>query len=76
MNKSEQIIRGQDIGHFCTLKSWYDNDSIMVFANGKYYRMKVDEIIKMVNNFAFTVRKARIHEYLEVIGDNNERKGK
>jgi hypothetical protein len=58
----------RDIKHCYTLKSRYDNDSVVVvdFA-GNQYRLKMDDLIGLLgDDLPITIRKARVHNYIEL----------
>lgn len=63
MNK----LNGKEIKWCRTLKSMYDNDSIVIITTDeKFYRIKATEILKLLKEVNFKTRKARTHTYLEV----------
>ena len=62
-----EVIHGSDIARIYTLKTMYDQDSIGFTANGKEYRLKVDELHNLINGVAFLAQTKRKHTYLTVI---------
>ena len=56
----------QEIDGLCTLKSMYDNDSILATANGKDYRIRMVDLIPMLGFLPLKEEKARKHTYLKV----------
>lgn len=64
-----ETIDGGNIKRAYTLKSWWDNDSIEVEDNrGKCYRIKVEELLKLIKRMVFVKKKAIKHTYLVVGG--------
>ena len=64
--KNSGIIKGQDIEKLSTLGTIYDNNCLQVCINGYNYRIKAEEILKMVNEFKFKKLKKKKYVYLEV----------
>jgi hypothetical protein len=60
------MIKGKDIEGGYTMKSMYDNDSIILVIKGEQYRIKADEIVKALKHHNFESKVARIHTYLTV----------
>jgi len=49
-------------------KNLYDNDSIVLRDDkGAVFRMKISEILKVMNTLKFKKVKKRVHTYLEII---------
>ena len=59
-------MEGQQIINLYTLGSRYDNNSLSVKTDEGIFRIKAEEILKMVNNFRFKKVKKKVHTYLEV----------
>lgn len=49
-----------------TLGSRYDNNSVVVYLNKRAFRMRASEISKLLIGKDFTMKKARVHTYLEL----------
>lgn len=62
-----KTIKGKKISYVGTLGSMYDNQSIYVVLNKKEYRIKVAELLPIIQGLEFSVKPARKHEYLELI---------
>lgn len=57
----------QDITCLHTLQSMYDNNSIVACIDGKQYRIKMSDLIPMLDNrITLKTQKARKHTYLSI----------
>jgi hypothetical protein len=64
--QKEELI-GSDIKEIYTLKSWYDNDSILIRdKNGNPFRIKVEDLLILFDYVTFNIKKKRVHKYLTV----------
>ncbi len=64
MSKTAKI-NGQKIHSLHTLGSMYDQDSLRVGIGNDYtYRLQANEIVKMLNEFRFELKKKRKYTYL------------
>jgi hypothetical protein len=64
------MIDGNKFTSAYTLASMFDQDSIAVSmksSDGKEYRIKASEILKLIQQHVFKVEKARRYHYLQVI---------
>ena len=61
------MMKGKDITNCYSIGSMYDNNSIIVLNGDKHYRLKCNEILKIIKNYEFTEKKARTNTYLEVV---------
>jgi len=60
-------ISGTSIDKTMTMGSQYDNNSVIILLeDGTQFRMKCEEIAKMVSSFRFSTEKKRIQTYLTV----------
>jgi len=61
----DEYLDGQKITRMETIGSWYaDGNIIVVDDEDNQYRMHVNSILQMVNDFIFTKKQARKHCYL------------
>jgi hypothetical protein len=59
-----------DIKNIKTIKSWHDQNSIIVeLVDGKTYRLRVNELLKILHLFDFKVVPKAVHRYLELTKD-------
>jgi len=64
MAKSK-IVQGKKIKSVQSIGSFYDNGCVNVYTNtGKQFKLHVDEILKMVKDYQFSVNKKKVHSYL------------
>jgi len=60
-------MKGTKIIYANTLGTKYDNNSISVMdKDNKHYRIKVDELLKLIRKVDFNKEKKRVHTYLRV----------
>jgi len=61
------MIEGQRIVEFETIKSMFDNDSIRCVDDaGVEYRMQVKELHKIICMLDFEIEEKRVHKYLKI----------
>ena len=59
-----------NIKNIKTVKSWHDQNSIIVeLVDGKTYRLRVSELLKVLHLFDFKVVPKRVYKYLEFTQD-------
>lgn len=61
-----QEISGKGVERAYTLGSQFDQNSIEVIIDNKAYRIKADEIAKLIKRRTFIVEKAKKYSYLKV----------
>lgn len=60
-------LDGKEIVKLWTLKSYYDNNSVVaITAEDEMYRIKIEEFLKILNGLKFKKVKKRVHTYLEI----------
>ena len=63
-------IKGQDITRVWTQSSRFDNNSVALCDDkGNQYRMKAEEILRLLDGRRFIPIKKRTHTYLELVDD-------
>ena len=62
---TENVIEGQQIVELRTISSMYNNNCIeAIDDNGDWYKIKVTELIKLINGNTFVKVKKIKHTYL------------
>lgn len=59
----------KDITKIQTIGSMYNNDSVDAMAKGRRYRIKADQLVKMLHHHPMKkiiAKKAKVHTYLEI----------
>ena len=65
MSKNKSI-KGKTITRIWTLGSMYDNGNIALSdKDGNIYRMKVEDLLPLLNDLTFDTEKKRVHTYLK-----------
>lgn len=63
-----ETLDGSNVIHIHTLGSWFDQNSLAVVDDdGNKYRLKADELDKIINDLKFKLVPKRVHTYLEII---------
>jgi len=66
--QNKPIVKGLDLVRAVTLKTMYDQDSIMVADGlGSEYRIKTSEILKCLRVFEFSATESKKYTYLEPV---------
>ena len=58
------MLDGQEISDIATIGSWWDNNAIVISVGNKRYRMNVNIILQMVNEFVFKIKEKRVHTWI------------
>jgi len=65
-------ISGQKITNFSISTGVWSNDYIEVADDsGNFYKLKVKELLKVINDVTFTVTKKKVNSYLTIEGDRS-----